>query len=135
MKKLIIAIAVMGILLSACSRSPSAEIIGVWELVSYGDPASPTPAALNVDTSIEFKPDGTLSGNVGCNSFGGDYEVKGDTIEFSAMMSTEMFCEAVADQESTVLAVFSESVSFKLEGDTLTITSADGTSAVVLKRK
>ena len=51
-------------------------------------------------------------------------------------MSTMMFCEGpVGDQEMGTLAVFQGSAKFVLDGDTLTITSADGNSAIVLTRK
>ena len=135
MRKLSIILALMGFLLSACFPTTSANITGVWELVSYGDPANPTLAVHGVETSIEFKADGTLTGNVGCNGFGGDYDMQGEAIEFGPIVSTEMFCEMIADQESGVLTVFFESSSYALEGNTLTITTADGSSAVVLKGK
>jgi len=135
MKKIIGLLAIAVFALAACSPAASASIVGEWSLVSYGDPTLLLPASPGVDTSIEFKPDGTLAGNVGCNGFGGDYDVKDGTIEFGPIVSTLMFCEAVADQESTVLAVFFQSATFALDGDTLTITSADGSSVVALARK
>jgi heat shock protein HslJ len=123
------------LVLSACSGGNSASVAGTWKLVSYGDPANPTPAAPDVDTSIDFT-DGQVAGNVGCNGFGGKYEVHGDTIKFSDMVSTLMFCEGPAgDQELGTLAVLQESATYVLDGNTLTITSADGTAAVVLARK
>ncbi len=88
-----------------------------------------------VDTSITFSPDGKLSGNVGCNGFGGDYSVDGNKITFGPIASTLMFCENVAEQESGTLAVFQESATFVLDGNMLTITSADGASSIVLKQK
>jgi len=124
-----------GILLSACSGGNSGSVTGTWKLVSYGPPAKPAPAAADVDTSIEFGSDGTLNGNVGCNGFSGDYNVEGDTIRFESIVSTMMFCEGPAgEQEAATLAVLQGSAKFFLEGDTLTITSADGISAIVLAR-
>lgn len=135
MKKLVLGLLALFIL-AACAGKSSASVTGSWKLVSYGSASSQTPAAPNVDTSIEFKSGGPLSGNVGCNSFGGDYEVKGDTITFGPVMSTMMFCEGLAgDQEMGTLAVIKESAKFVLDGDTLTITSADGNSVIVLARK
>jgi heat shock protein HslJ len=135
-------LAVMSIAITACAgqaTEPSSEpasIVGIWELVSYGSPSSLTPAAPDIDTSIEFKSDGTLAGNVGCNGFGGDYNVEGNNIVFGQIISTLMFCEGpVGEQETFTLNVFVESASFALDGNTLTITSADGSSAVVLERK
>ena len=133
MKKLVIGLLAV-LMLAACAGGSSASVEGQWKLVSYGPASSQTPAAPDVETSIEFK-DGQLNGNVGCNGFGGDYSVKGDQMEFGPVMSTMMYCEAVAEQESGTLAVVQETAGFVLDGDTLTITSADGAMSIVLERK
>ena len=88
----------------------------------------------DVETSIEFK-DGQMSGSVGCNHFGGKYVAKSDVIEFGLIMTTEMFCENVAEQESITLATLQGETGFVLDGNTLTITSKDGNSSIVLERK
>src|SRR5687768_3450473 len=101
---------ISGTLLAACTGGASTSIIGDWKLVSYGSPTNPTLAAPDVDTSIVFGADGKVSGNVGCNGFGGDYTVDGNTITFGPIVSTLMFCEGpVGDQETTTLNVFVES--------------------------
>ena len=120
----------MVLTLSACTGRSSVPIDGQWKLVSYNQ----TPALPNVETTMEFK-DGQLSGSVGCNHFGGEYKVKDDIIEFGPIMTTEMFCEAVADQEAGTYGVLQGKASFVLDGDTLTITSEDGIMFVVLARK
>jgi heat shock protein HslJ len=135
MKKLIVSLLALLLLLTACAGGSPATIQGQWKLVSHGSAASQTPAAPDAETSIEFL-DGQLSGNVGCNGFGGEYEVDGDVIKFGPVMSTMMFCEGpVGEQEMGTIAVFQESATFVLDGDTLTITSADGSSVIVLARK
>jgi len=135
MKKYVFALLAVLILSACAAGGNSASITGTWRLVSYGDPDNPTPAAPDVDTSIEFK-DGQVNGNVGCNGFGGTYEIDGDKIKFSDVVSTLMFCEGpVGDQESGTLAVLRDSATYVLDGDTLTITSADGSAAIVLARQ
>jgi heat shock protein HslJ len=135
MKKLVVGLLALFVLV-ACAGGSSASITGQWKLVSYGSVSSQTPAAPDVDTSIEFKSGGPLSGNVGCNSFGGDYKVSGDTVTFGSVMSTMMFCEGPAgDQEMGTLAVLKDSAKFILDGNKLTITSGDGKSVIVLARK
>lgn len=134
MKKLLILGLSVILALTACAGDSPATIEGGWKLVSYGPSSGQVPAAPDVETSIEFK-DGQMSGNVGCNGFGGEYSMKGDQIEFGPVMSTMMYCEAVAEQESSTLAVFQETAGFVLDGNTLTITSADGAMSIVLARK
>ena len=123
------------LILSACSGGSQESVAGTWRLVSYGDPANPTAAVPEVETSIEFK-EGQVNGNVGCNGFGGTYEIDGDKITFSDVVSTLMFCEGpVGDQELGTLAVLSDTASYVIDAATLTLTSGDGTAVVVLARK
>ena len=122
-------------MLSACSAGKTASIQGQWKLVSYGPPTSQTVAVPDVETSIDFDPEGRMSGNVGCNNFSGEYNMDGDMIMFGPVMSTRMFCKAVAEQESGGLVVLQESVSVVVNGNIATITSADGNSSIVLERK
>ena len=118
------------LILTACGGKSSASIEGEWKLVSYDQ----TAAVPDVETSIEFK-DGQMRGNVGCNGFGGEYTVDGNKIKFGPVMSTMMFCEAVADQESSTLTVLREEAAFILNDDRLAITSADGSAFIMLRRK
>jgi heat shock protein HslJ len=139
MKKttLLLIATLIGTLLAACTGgASSASITGEWELVAYGSASSPTAAHSEVETTISFGEDGQFGGNVGCNGFGAEYEVNGSEITFDAIVSTMMYCEAVADQENAVIGALSVNpVTFQLDGDTLTLTSADGASVVVLARK
>ena len=73
-----------------------------------------------------FNSDGTVTGNGGCNGFGGDYEVKEDQLTFGPIMSTLMACEeSIMDQEGTVTQVLFETATYKIDGNTLTITKGD----------
>jgi heat shock protein HslJ len=132
MKQLVIGILAV-IVLAACTGGSSVLIEGQWKLDSYGSPSDQTPAAPGVETSIEFK-DGQISGSVGCNSFGGEYNVEDNTITFGPVMATEMFCEAVAEQEEATFAVLHGKATFTLDGNTLTITSEDGNTVLVLEQ-
>ena len=130
MKKILIGLLVIFVL-SACTGGSSVSVEGQWKLVSYNQ----TAAVPDVETSIEFK-DGQMSGNVGCNGFGGEYSVDDDAITFGPVMSTMMFCEGpVGDQEMTTLAVFQETATFVVDGNVMTVTSADGNSSIVLEKK
>ena len=124
------------LILSACTGGASASVVGEWTLVSYGDASSPTPAAPDVETSINFDEKDKFSGNVGCNSFGSEYTVDGDQIVFGSIVSTMMFCDATSAQESAVLSILSDqSVKYQINGEQLTITASDGDSVVVLAKK
>lgn len=134
MKKLLTGLFAL-LILTACTAGTPESIQGRWQLVSHGSASSQVAAVPDVEAFIEFGEDGQLSGNVGCNGFGGEYEVEDDVISFGAMIATEMFCEGpVGEQEATTFAALSESATFVRDGDTLTITSADGNSVIVLER-
>jgi heat shock protein HslJ len=135
MKKIFL-LAITLFILTACS-STSTDITGEWKLVSYGDAANPTPAIPNVDTSIKFDLNGQINGNVGCNGFGGNYKISGEKITFDSIMSTMMYCDETSTQEQGVLSIFSDNTKLpiQLNGDILTITSADNASVMTLARK
>ena len=127
---------ITGSMLVACSGTASASLTGTWKLVSYGSSTGPTPVEPNTDASLVFDVDGKFNGNVGCNGFGGDYKADGDTITFGPITSTMMACaDPIMEQEGTVFNVFTNSATFKVDGNTLTVTSADGESVVVFERK
>jgi len=135
MKKLSFLLITLLILLSACSGN-SASLEDEWKLISYGDSASPTPALPNTETSINFGADGQFGGSVGCNTFGGEYTVSGDEVTFNGVFSTLMFCEGTMDQETVILNMVSDqTLTFEVNGNQLTLTSADGSSVIVLERK
>lgn len=126
---------VFALALSACGNANT--LAGTsWTLVSYGDPVYPTAAVSGVDTSLVFGTDGQVSGSMGCNGFGGDYSVKGDKITFGPIISTMMACEEPRmSQETATFAVMSGTVNYTLNGDSLTITSADGSRVLNLTKK
>lgn len=138
MKRIILTVVplmvITALVLSACSSSSLAGTS--WTLVSYGDPSNPTAAVSGVDTSLVFSSDGQVSGSMGCNGFGGDYQIKNGQIVFGSIVSTEMACEEPRmSQETATFAVMSGTVEYSINGNTLTLTSADGSRVLNLTKK
>lgn len=130
----LVLLALAMVLFNACSNT-AINLSGEWKLVSYGNIANPTPALPNVETSITFN-EGQFGGNVGCNSFGGDYAISGDQVTIGSIISTMMFCTETSAQESAVLAILSDkTLKMTMSGNQLTLISVDGASVVVLERK
>ena len=130
---LAIILAAIGFMLSACSPSiAQAELAGTsWTLVSYGPADNQTPAAAGVQTNLDFSKDDKISGNLGCNGFGGEYRVKGTEIVFDQLISTMMACpEPRMTQENTAFRVLNGTVQYQLDAGALVIHSAD--NALVL---
>ena len=54
-----------------------------------------------VTSMLVFNADGTINGNGGCNTFGGDVTIDGATLKFGELRSTMMACEeAKSHQEA-----------------------------------
>ena len=126
MKKVLLLLLLASLLFSACSAEDK-SLVGTWNLTSFGPQGSPTQAVSGNQAYITFSEDGTVSGNSGCNGFGGEYKVEGDQITFSALVSTLMACdEPLMAQEGAMYKVLADTSAYNIEGGTLTI-SKDGT--------
>ena len=127
MKKYLLMLVVISLALYGCNaQGASASLIGTWNLTAYGPSASPTPAVPDAGAQITFNEDGTVVGNSGCNGFGGKYTVEGDQITFSEIVSTLMACdEARMAQEDAVHKVLTDTATYEIEGNTLTLTNND----------
>ena len=127
--RIALVIYIAAILLSACGGTPSEQpkLEGVtWKLTAING----EPPMAGTQPTLQFDGD-QVSGNAGCNSFGGGVEIKGDKIGFSALFNTEMFCmepDGVMDQESTYLQMLGNAVTFELGGGVLTIVTGPGQS-------
>jgi heat shock protein HslJ len=100
-----------------------------WKLTEImGDPVTDNPEKTKI-AHITFKiEDDRVSGNTGCNSFSGTYQLKPDNhISFSNMISTRAMCFDNMDTEDKMHKVFQLTDSYKLEGNTLTLYKSDKT--------
>jgi len=124
MKKLCLVLLAAAVLLSACvSRSGSAPLVGDWKLTAYGPVDSPQEAVPGIEAILTFEVRDRVSGNLGCNQFGGGYKIKGDQITFDEMASTLMACsEPQMQQEQAAFTIMAGSANYKIESSTLTIT-------------
>jgi heat shock protein HslJ len=99
-----------------------------WRLTTFvdGEVASSTVADSTVTLSVDDLA-GTISGNGGCNSFGGQATFGDGTVTIGDLISTEMACDpAIMDQEATVFEVLGAATTWEIDGTTLRITAPDG---------
>ncbi|WP_282703276.1 META domain-containing protein [Streptomyces sp. CC219B] len=100
------------------------------------------------EARITFKPGaaepdvfgGDSGGTVGCNSFGADAKLDGDTLKITDLAATQMGCLGpVQEFENRFLDVFDGSLKVALKGRdgsrTLTLTSTDGDSITLREQK
>ncbi|MFF0475395.1 META domain-containing protein [Streptomyces sp. NPDC004284] len=83
--------------------------------------------------SVDFGKDGRARGNDGCNAFGADVAVRGDTLTVTVREFTTMAC--VGDRgrfEAEFLKAFSGPLKGTLKGDGLRLNSPDGRNELEL---
>ena len=136
MKKYLLILFVISLAISACSANgagASPSLVGSWKLTSYGPTDAQTPAVEDTEAGLTFNEDGTVSGDSGCNGLGGTYTVEGDQVTFGEIVSTLMACDDPRmAQEDAVHRVLTDTATYKIEGNTLTLTNND--VALVLTR-
>ena len=71
-----------------------------WMKTLYSDDKLVTPLKQS-KFSIVFRDENTFSATTDCNSIGGEYTVKSQVINFSKMMSTQMYCEGSQEADFT----------------------------------
>ncbi len=90
-----------------------------WVLTEVGSEMLP---ALQTEPFLIFdNGNKSFSGNTGCNSVAGRYEIDGDKITFGAVRMTERACMETnqAKAEQSLVNAFSNANRFKIEGDKL----------------
>lgn len=99
-----------------------------WQLTSFGGPNAETPVTGDKALTLEFRPGGQVGGSGGCNSFGGKYQVQGNTLSISQIVSTMMACvtQGVMEQEQRYFQALQAAQTFELTTDHLTLHAASG---------
>lgn len=113
------ALAVTVFLMAACTpvqpgtgEAPETEPLpeSTWYLAAIGPVENPVPSLPNHLVTLEFGGDNSAGGSAGCNSFGGKYTVRGDTIAFDNLVTTLMAClePGLMEQEAAYLAALGQ---------------------------
>jgi putative lipoprotein len=90
--------------------------------------AAPVPAIGEQRPTLLFGSDGGVSGNSGCNSYGGTYEEAGNRVTFSPLVSTLRACldPDLNAQEQLMYRVMNGQVAFTKDGNKLTLSAPAG---------
>ncbi len=104
---------------------------GEWVLVSYDG----IPVSDESIITLEFNIDGTIVGDGGCNSYGGNYVVDGESISFGSVFSTRRFCDGLMEQESAYFAALEATTNYTLTDNALVISYGDNGQELVFERK
>jgi heat shock protein HslJ len=100
-----------------------------WRLDEYinrkGNPGEPLPGT---SISLTFQ-NGQIVGQMGCNSYIGQYQIQSDQLIISPPIVTEKFCaspEGLMDQESNFIKMLQSASSFKIIDQRLQILNSQG---------
>lgn len=97
----------------------------LWVKTEDGAGGVTTPKVQNV-FGLTFAQDGNVAVATDCNSMGGSYTTKGNTLTFGNMFSTLMFCEGSQEQEFSQVLQKASRYEFTSKGELL-IRSGEGT--------
>lgn len=103
-----------------------------WQLISYNNGRQ---AVVSVDPNTQitavFTPDGKVSGNAGCNTYNGSYQIDGNKIKVGPLATTRRACpQPVMDQEAAFLKAFQSSATWSIFNDILGMRTAEDAQSV-----
>lgn len=103
-----------------------------WRLVSLGPTGAEQDVVAGTTVTLRLGEDGRAGGSTGCNTYGGNYQVRGDTISFTRIVATRRACldPNANEQEHRFLSVLESASRFRLSSNRLTIIS-DRTRSVL----
>lgn len=105
-----------------------------WRLVSFGDLGS---EQLPVEGSLVtlILANGQAGGYGGCNSYGGTYQVEGDSLTFGEMVRTERACEdeRITEQEGRYLQALESVARLERTDNFLVLSDTDGNALLTFE--
>jgi heat shock protein HslJ len=106
---------------------------GNWLVMRYNDGQGHLVDIDDGSATLSFA-DGRVGGTVGCNSFGADYTLEGDTLTIGDIVSTAMACEpqSLMDREAAVTEALRASVQVREATNGWELLDAAGTPQIVL---
>ena len=113
------------------TSQPPAPLTGTtWTVTTLteGETATSLPAdTRDKAPRLTFGKDGTVEGNLGCNSFHGKATVAGSSISFGPLASTRKMCaQAEMDVERSMLAVLRGKTAYAIDHHALSLTAENG---------
>lgn len=104
-----------------------------WQLELPGT----QPALKARPVTLAFQADNRVGGEAGCNGYGGTYNLNGDQLTFTDLVSTLMACAEpeIMEQEQQFLTSLGQSTGYKLEGNRLVILDANGVNLLSFVRR
>ncbi len=120
MKRLVLLVAVFGLLLASCGRENLSTLDGTsWEFFAHSSLEEGIVDKLpDTQPTIAFA-GSTVAGSDGCNDFTGTYDTSsGNMIEIGPLASTQKACDpAVMEQAAIILSILGGAFLYEKEND------------------
>jgi heat shock protein HslJ len=119
--------------LTGCGGEPASLLQGAeWTVVEIGG----APLIAGSKVTLDFAPDGRLSGQSSCNRFTGAYTLSGEGLAITRVAGTRMMCEAtLMDQERKFLDTLGGVQNFSIAADgALLLNTGDGRTIKAQRR-
>ncbi|MFD3607731.1 META domain-containing protein [Streptomyces atroolivaceus] len=114
----------------ALTSEPPAPLAGTaWKVTGLvtGSVAASLPAGTENKAHLTFGKDGSVEGNLGCNSFHGKATVSGSTLTFGPLASTRKMCPGPEmDLERALQGVLEGRTTYEIEHRSLSIEAESG---------
>jgi len=117
----------------------SQELAGSsWEVISYNNGrGGVTSLIIGTEITANYGEDGQLTGNAGCNDYFGAYEADGENIAMGPFGTTRMACqepEGIMQQESEYLVALETAATYSIDGVTMNMRTAEGSTVANFRR-
>lgn len=114
----------------ALTSEPPAPLTGTsWKVTGLvsGSTASSLPPGTENKAHFTFAKDGSVEGNLGCNSFHGKAEVSGSKLTFGPLTSTRKMCAGPEmELERALLGVLEGTATYEIDHRTLSVKAESG---------
>lgn len=117
--------------------SDGVALAGKWVVTAFRREGELARTLPDTEITLVLADDGSVIGSGGCNVYRATYAVSGGSIEIAAPFSTRKAClqpDGVMEQEAAYLEVLPRARSYRLDGDTLHLLTAEGSTVAELAR-
>lgn len=101
-----------------------------WDVIAYNNGKEAVVSVINgTQITAAFDAEGQISGNAGCNNYFASYETDGEVISIGPAGSTQMMCNepaGIMEQEQQYLAALEMAATYRIDGNTMEMRTADG---------
>lgn len=110
-----------------------------WEVTGVNNGNQAVASVISgTELTMSFDDEALLSGSAGCNNFNAGYVAGDEVLTIDAVATTRMFCNdpaGIMDQEAQFTTALSNAATYSIDGSTLTIRDAEGSTQITANRK